>query len=253
MQRRLRIHDLDRAGELEEDQGQRLDHQQQSQRRNVVDVAPRRPQPRPHRDVPRLRDVRVQVEQHQAADEERSRVDEQGGRPAGRGHDHAGDHGPQRERARERHVDCRVGLALRRMDLLLGRHAVMGVGDVVAGRPRRLSPQQRARRERGGPVERHDHEHRRQPEVPEQDRERGRGEPLEHIQAAERPAAGKRLDAGYERGGDERRQHLARQQQRSHRDRAVQVVEDGDREGDEAEPGAEAVDGIGGDDPAQPR
>ncbi len=65
------------------------------------------------------------------------------------------------------------------------------------------------------------------------------------------PRRGRGLHARDHGGHDERRHDLAGEQQRGDRERAVGVVEDRHRERDEAEPGAEAVDGVGADDPAQ--
>ena len=116
-----------------------------------------------------------------------------------------------------------------------------------------LGAQQRAGRQRRGSVERDEQQHGRQPEVPQQDRERGGRDRLEDVQPAQLAATGGRLDPGDDRGHDERGQGLPGEEQRRDRDRAVRVVEDGERQGDQAEPGAQPVDRVGGDDPPQPR
>ena len=72
-----------------------------AQRRRLADVLQRGPQPRPHRVPARLLDVRVQVEEQRAADQEGADVDEQRGRRAG-GRDDAPAEGGSEHEGRSR-------------------------------------------------------------------------------------------------------------------------------------------------------
>ncbi len=120
-----------------------------------------------------------------------------------------------------------------------------------ARRSRGLGAQQRARRQRRRAVERHQHQHDRQREVPQRatasaivtapsNTYRALSSPRRGEASTRATTAGTR-NAGTP-GGD---------QQRSDRERAVGVIEHGQRQRDDAEPGAEPVDRVRRDDPAQ--
>ena len=283
MQRRLHEGDLDRSAGLDEDERGRVDQQQGTQRGRGVDVRPGGPQALGGRVARCLLDVGVKIEQERGAEQEGGDVDQQRSRHAGSRRDDAADYRSHHERDREGDVERGVRAALGRLRVLVDarepgglsglscvsfgargylRHEhLLGFGcsahrvrvrERSAGHPRDLRAQQRVRRQRRGPVEEGEHEHRGQRETPYGGGERGRGDSLEEVQRAQHAAAPGCLGARDHGRDQECRQRLPGQQKRRDAQRAVRVVEHGERQSDQAEPAAEAVDRVREEDPAQP-
>ena len=180
-----------------------------------------------------LRDVGLQVDEQRPTDQERADVDEQRGGGARRANHHASESRTQHERGGEGDVQRRIRRALGLLHVVLEARVRPDRSfrprfDLLACRPRNLGTQECAGGQRGRPVEGRQEEHRRQPEVPQKDREPGGHDRLEEIQPAEFAAVGGRLDARHEHGHDEGGQGLRGEQQRRYRQRAVRMVEDGE-------------------------
>ncbi len=130
------------------------------------------------------------------------------GAPGGGDHD-AAEHRSCHERGGEGDVQRRVRLALGLLGVLLAAllwsRFVAGLRfGLIARGLCHLRAQQRAGGQGGRPVKRCKQQHCRQPEMPQQDREPGGHDRLEHVQRAQLTAAGGCLNPGDDRGNEER-------------------------------------------------
>ena len=87
--------------------------------------------------------------------------------------------------------------------------------------------------------------------MPEEKCKRGGRDSLKEVQRAELAAATRRLDTGNHCGDGECGNDLSGDEDGRNGERAVGVVEDGDRQSDCADPCAKSVDRVGADDSAQ--